>query len=102
MLSIAEFKAIWPVASKDGSRDWMGDVFRLVFFIQTFLPAFRYAAVADNHGQLVMWRGKRPPELRQDRTVEAVSQMDCKDTILSEKRSTSFLLGKSSGRRKWI
>lgn len=80
--SIPEFERIWPVASKDGSVDWMGDVYRMVFFIETFLPAYNYATIADNHGQLVMWRGKRGSALKEERTVEAVSRLEYKDTIL--------------------
>ena len=34
---------------------WMGDVYKLVFFVDTFFQQFSYATVSDNHGQLVMW-----------------------------------------------
>lgn len=50
----------------DGS--WMGDVYRLVFFIESFLPGWSYRTTADNLGQLVMWRSRRGsvPERRME------------------------------------
>ncbi|MBG0792004.1 class I SAM-dependent methyltransferase [Methylocystis sp. H62] len=55
-LTLAErVKAI--TGEKDMS--WMGDVYRLVYFIESFLQLYSYATVAENHGQLVMWRAGR-------------------------------------------
>jgi len=34
----------------------MGDVYKVVFFVDAFLQQFRYATIQENHGQLVMWR----------------------------------------------
>jgi Methyltransferase domain len=39
---------------------WMGDVYKLVFFVQTFFQRFSYATISDNHGQLILWREPRP------------------------------------------
>jgi len=39
---------------------WMGDVYRLVFFIDSFFQQLTYRTVSDNHGQLVAWREPRP------------------------------------------
>jgi len=39
---------------------WMGDVFKLVFFIQTYFQLFDFSTVKENHGQLIMWRSARP------------------------------------------
>ena len=66
---------VWP---HDGS--WMGDVFKLVFFIETFLPMFSYATVAENHGQAVVWRQERPAIV--PRTMAQVARMDYRDTLL--------------------
>ena len=41
---------------------WMGDVYKLVFFIHSFMPQFEYRSVEGNHGQLVMWRKQRVVE----------------------------------------
>lgn len=45
---------------------WMGDVYRLVFFIQTFFQQLTYRTVAENNGQLVVWADRRAsvPERR--------------------------------------
>lgn len=44
-----------------GSNDkaWSGDVFRLVWFIDTFMPNLTYRTIANNHGQTVVWRQRR-------------------------------------------
>jgi hypothetical protein len=52
---------------------WMGDVYRLVFFIETFFQQFSYRTVAENHGQLVVWRGRR--EAVPQRRVEEVGRL---------------------------
>lgn len=41
------------------NKEWMGDVFKVVYFIQAFCPYLRYATIANNHGQTVVWRGTR-------------------------------------------
>ena len=43
--------------------EWMGDVYKVVHFIQAFCPYLRYATIENNHGQTVVWRGRRdePP-----------------------------------------
>ncbi|QIK79589.1 class I SAM-dependent methyltransferase [Sphingomonas piscis] len=59
---------------------WMGDVFRLVFFVETFCQQFNYATVNNNHGQLVLWR-----EPRRDvpqRTLSQVAAKEYKDLFL--------------------
>lgn len=58
---------------------WMGDVYRLVYFVETFLPQWSYATVAENHGQLVMWRAPRATTAR---SLEAVARAAYEDTVL--------------------
>lgn len=65
--------------SPDLPDAWMGDVYRLVYFVAAFLPDWSYATVAENHGQTVMWRGARPVV---ERTVEAVARTSYEDTVL--------------------
>lgn len=60
--------------SVDGNN-WMGPVFRLVYFVECFMPSFQYATVQENHGQLIMWRQRRPVVLS-DLTLEKISRMD--------------------------
>ena len=66
----------WP---SDGS--WMGDVFKIPFFIQTFMQQYSYATVAENHGQTIMWRQARPADAIVQRSVEEVSRYDYRHTI---------------------
>jgi len=40
-------------------HSWMGDVFRLVFFIRDYLPSYSYATILETHGQTVVWKQKR-------------------------------------------
>ena len=57
----------------DHDKRWMGDVYRLVWFIDTFMPHLSYRTVADNHGQTVVWR-KRRAEIT-ERTVDQVADL---------------------------
>jgi hypothetical protein len=56
---------------------WMGDVYRLVFFIESFLVAFSYASVADNNNhQLVLWREQRQDAAASERTLESTARLE--------------------------
>ncbi len=72
--ALEDVEFVRTVMPTETDLSYMGDVYRLVFFVQTFMQSWSYATIAENHGQLVMWRGNRPavPE----RTVEAVGRMD--------------------------
>jgi hypothetical protein len=60
---------------RDGA--WMGDVYRLVFFIETFMRAFSYASVQENNShQLILWRQKRAESMGCDRTVESIARLE--------------------------
>jgi hypothetical protein len=61
---------------------WMGDVYRLVFFIQSFCQSLSYAGVAENHGQLVAWRAPRPEASIPQRRVEEVGRMPYESAVL--------------------
>jgi hypothetical protein len=41
------------------SPAWMGDVFRLLYFIDSFMQQFTCRIVCDNFGQAVLWRQAR-------------------------------------------
>ena len=55
-----------------GSRHkaWMGDVYKVVWFIDTFLQQLSWRTVKENHGQAVVWQ-KRRSRVR-PRTIQAV------------------------------
>lgn len=73
----AEIGANWHY---DGS--WMGDVFKVVFFIESFMQHLSYASVVENHGQTVIWRQTRPEAEVGLRSVEQIARMDYRNTIL--------------------
>lgn len=64
------------------SSPWMGDVYRLVFFVETFCQQFSYATVNNNHGQLVLWR--EPREQVPQRTLPEVGAKEYKDLFLEK------------------
>jgi len=91
---VALFERAWHAAGATGDISWMGDVFRLVFFIESFLPDFAYATLADNHGQLAMWRGRRRAPFTLDRRVEDITRLQYHDVLLQ--RSAFNLMGQAA------
>ena len=65
-----------------GDNSWMGDVYKLAFFVQTFMQQFSYATVQENHGQLVLWRSARPAAALPHRSVLEVATLDFAATVL--------------------
>ena len=68
----------------DTDQSWMGDVYRLVFFIETFFQQFSYATVTEARGQLLAW-----PKTRRDadvtlRPVEAIAKMPFESVVTEE------------------
>jgi hypothetical protein len=74
-------------ATGDTLGAWMGDVYRLVFFVETFCQQFNYCTVNNNHGQLVMWR--EPRESVPLRTLTEVGEKAYKNIFL-EKETFRF------------
>lgn len=72
-----------------GSTDnsWMGDTFKLVFFIELFFPTYDFRTISDNHGQAVVWRGAHAKTDFVALTVREIAQLDFIDVI---KRPDSF------------
>ena len=54
-----EFFDVRSAQGRDDDKAWMGDVFRLVFFIETFCQQLTFRVIANNHGQAVVWRHRR-------------------------------------------
>jgi hypothetical protein len=67
----------------DPDQSWMGDVYRLVFFVRDYLTAFRYASLRENHGQTVLWRGARP-HVHAPLDVEAIARLDYATAIFQQ------------------
>jgi hypothetical protein len=66
----------------DERRAWMGDVYKLVWFIDTFYPAMSYATIANNHGQAVVWRERRDPVT--ERTVTDIGSLSFEAMVLDQ------------------
>lgn len=65
---------------KGGKFAWMGDVYKLVWFIDTFYQSLSYATVANNHGQAVVWRERR--EFVTERGVTEVGNLSFDSFVL--------------------
>ena len=61
---------------------WMGDVYKVAFFVKTFMQQFDFATVVENHGQLLMWRRPREPEELGRSTVRDLAAVEFKDIVL--------------------
>lgn len=68
---------------KDNDPSWMGDVYKLVFFVQSFFQQHSYATTSDNHGQLVIWPERRAPDKLVERNIEYFSKLEFTETIIS-------------------
>lgn len=66
---------------KDARAAWMGDVYKLVWFIDTFMPSLSYATIANNHGQAVVWRERRVGVT--ERSVAEVADLSFESVVLS-------------------
>lgn len=66
----------------DDQLAWMGDIYRLVYFIETFCPHLSYRTIGDNHGQTVVWRTRRTavPE----RGLREVAELTFEQLVLTE------------------
>lgn len=75
------------VRSYIGETDkrWMGDIFKLVWFVETFCPHLTYRTIADNHGQTVLWRKPRTdvPQRSLGQIADlGFEQMVCQEHVL--------------------
>ncbi|WP_010216722.1 class I SAM-dependent methyltransferase [Sphingomonas sp. PAMC 26621] len=75
-------RQFWTATNNpDGS--WMGDVYRLIFFIQDFLGSFSYATVEENHGQTVLWKKPRHVSSNPAR-IETISRLGYIDAVMGK------------------
>jgi SAM-dependent methyltransferase len=63
-------------------RRWMGDVFKLVWFVEAFMPHLTYRTIANNHGQTVLWRSRRADYPR--RTLQQVAHLTFEQMVVEE------------------
>lgn len=61
---------------------WMGDVYRLMYFIDTFCQQLTYRTISNNHGQAVVWRNRRPAVT--ERSLVEVGQLTFEEFCLTD------------------
>ncbi|WP_205474588.1 class I SAM-dependent methyltransferase [Nocardioides sp. SYSU D00038] len=69
-------------AAGDPTKAWMGDVYRLVWFIDTFCQQLTWRTVANNHGQAVVWRQPRPSVT--ERSAREVAELPFERVVLDQ------------------
>jgi hypothetical protein len=79
--SVALRRALNP---DDPDKSWMGDVYKLVFFVDAFLQQFRFATVRENHGQLVLWRHAGPRPSAATRSMSEIVNLQFDSVILEQ------------------
>jgi hypothetical protein len=60
---------------------WMGDTYKVAFFIDTFFQQYRFCTVADNQGQLVVWKERRSNVV--ERSVESVGRLQVDQLVVN-------------------
>jgi hypothetical protein len=81
--SLDKFGPLKTLTNDLADMSWMGDVYKLVWFIDSFMPAYTYRCVEENHGQLVMWRKHREVGTAGDRLVSDISVLSYVDMMLN-------------------
>ncbi|HQR27105.1 MAG TPA: class I SAM-dependent methyltransferase [Nocardioides sp.] len=61
---------------------WMGDVYKVVHFVQAFCPYLSYRTISNNHGQTVVWRQQRNEAPLS--TIEAIAAMGFEEFARSQ------------------
>jgi hypothetical protein len=67
-------------------ESWMGDIYKLVFFIDVFMQQYSYRTVQENHGITVTWEETRSEINDHDCQMEWICGLQFKDTILHQSR----------------
>jgi len=82
--SLPERDAFFAVRTWLGvtDRSWMGDVYKLVWFLDTFCPHLTFRTIANNHGQTVVWRTRRA-EI-QPRTIGEIDRLTFEQFVLEQ------------------
>lgn len=64
------------------TKDWMGDVYRLLWFIDSFCQTLTYRTVSNNHGMAVVWRQRR--EAITERSIRATAELSFEQFVLEQ------------------
>ena len=80
LVRVREFQARFdPKLQED--QAWMGDVYKIPFYVRSYMQQFSYATTSDNHGQTVMWRQPRRAGSFIERSIEAIGRLEYRDFI---------------------
>lgn len=71
-------------ARNDKSGSWMGDVYRLVYFIDAFFQRWSVGTLVENHGQTIVWEQKRAPEQIPPTGVSKIANLPYEDVFLNK------------------
>ena len=58
----------------------MGDVYKVIYFVDTFMQQMSWRTVEENHGQAILWR--RPRASVTERRIEAVGLKHFEDLVM--------------------
>ncbi len=64
-----------------GDLAWMGDVFKIPFYVQSYMQQFSYATTAEHDAQSVIWRQPRAAGSFPLRPMREISCFEFKDMI---------------------
>jgi Methyltransferase domain len=65
----------------DPDNSWMGDTYKLVFFIHSFFTNYNLRTVSDNHGQSVVWRRPRAAKKFRAYRMDEIVRLEFLDVI---------------------
>jgi len=84
LASVPDRETFFRVREWMGVTDkaWMGDVFKLVHFIETFHQGLSFRTISNNHGQAVVWRERRPSV--RERTVADIGTLSFEQFVLEQ------------------
>jgi hypothetical protein len=82
LASIADRRHFAKVREFIGSKSktWMGDVYKVIFFVDTFLQQLSWRTVAENHGQAIIWHKRRPQVT--ERLIASVGSKSFENLVL--------------------
>ena len=64
-----------------GDQAWMGDVFKIPFYVQSYMQQFTYATTAEHDAQSIIWRQPRDAGTFPLRTMREISCFELKDLV---------------------
>lgn len=79
-------------ARNDKSGSWMGDVYRLVYFIDNFFQQWTLATLVENHGQTLVWQNSRPASEIPNNKVSVIASLPYEEVYLNKRPYRRMLI----------